>query len=78
MQVPGFIWTALIAGATTLLLTLQTGISADVTDYWGPVAIAAIGALLKAIETWKQPDDGIVTARSLQAPRGRLSRFFLG
>jgi hypothetical protein len=78
MQVPGFLWVAITAGLSAFLVVLQTGIQADVTDYWGPIAIAGVGALLKVVEQWSQQDAPEIGTRSIQQPRSGLTRFLFG
>lgn len=49
IRLPGFVWTALIAAATAGLLALGDGM-ASVADWWAPLAVALVGAALKAIQ----------------------------
>lgn len=49
IRLPGFVWTALIAAATAGLLALGDGL-AGVADWWAPLAVALVGAALKAIQ----------------------------
>ena len=75
MNIPGFVYTALIAGLSAFLVVLGAGIELNITEMWGPVAIAAIGAIAKAIETWKPTE---TATRSIQQPRSGLVRFLFG
>ena len=74
MNIPGFVYTAVIAGLSAFLVTLSAGIELNITEMWGPIAIAGVGALLKAIETWKPTE----ATRSIQQPRSGLVRFLFG
>ena len=75
MKIPGFVISALIAGAGALSTALIAGIEMNVTDYWGPLAIAVITALWGAIKA-KQSE--VAGTRSIEQNRSAFSIFMFG
>lgn len=76
MQLPGFVYTALILGIVAFLQAISTGLQ-SLDELWAPVAVAGVAALLKAVEALR-PVEPSTGTRSLEAPRGFWSRFLLG
>lgn len=74
-QVPGFLWTALLALIPLLVTWLQGDYFAG--QQWVAIAIIALGALAKLIEVTRAP---VAQARDVFAAPGRstFSRFLLG
>ncbi len=79
MKVPGVLATALIAGASTFLQVLASGISVlDV--WWAPVTVALLGALLKWVDVARPVKKGLMpngTSRKIENG-SKLRRFWLG
>ena len=74
MNIPGFVQSAAAAGLIVFLMGVIEYLQADVSLLWAPVAVAALGAIVKAIETWKPAE----ATRSIEQPRSGLSRFLFG
>jgi hypothetical protein len=79
MKIPGVLAVALVAEATMFLHVLASGISA-LDQWWAPVLVALLGALLKWLDV-QRPTGPTVTINGV--PRtikndSKLRRFFLG
>jgi hypothetical protein len=76
MQIPGAVQSAAAAGLIVFLMGVIEYLQADVSLMWAPVAVAGLGAIVKAVEVWRAQNTDAI--RSIQQPRSGLKRFLLG
>lgn len=73
MRVPGVVATALFAALYAFVQALASGVSV-LEQWWVPVAVAVLGALLKWLEVAQAKPEG---QRDI-APDSKWERFLLG
>lgn len=73
MRVPGVVATALFTAMYAFVQALANGVSV-LEQWWVPVAVAILGALLKWLEVARAKPEGQWEI----APESKLERFLLG
>lgn len=78
MQLPGFVYSALIVALIAFLQAISTNLE-SLTDWWAPAVVLLVAGALKALEARQGKAQGNeVGARNIEQPRGFWSRFLLG
>lgn len=72
MQIPGFIYTAVLVGLYAFFQAISGGLETLADAWWQPVAVAAVAA--EAYRDVEEPRARVIG----EQPRGFWSRFLLG